>query len=121
MATPPHYCLVLEYCGQPRATADPAPPIRPPELRNGCAAALAAAAAAGWHLGVLTLCWCPPIVHALLPGLAAAEASVWSNRIDAESGACLCVFKPESFRRAARLQPSVFSPCAAERPAFEPR
>ena len=44
---------------------------------------VAAAAGEGWRLGVLTLNWCPPLVHAFLPVLAAAEARVWSNRIDA--------------------------------------
>ena len=32
-------------------TAALEPPIRPPALRDGCAATLAAAAAEGWHLG----------------------------------------------------------------------
>ena len=66
--------------------AAPDPPIRPPALRDGCASTLAAAAGEGWRLGVLTLNWCPPLVHAFLPVLAAAEARVWSNRIDASTG-----------------------------------
>lgn len=64
-------------------TAAPEPPVRPPALRGGCTAALAAAAAEGWHLGVLTLNWCAPVVHAYLPVLNAANARVWSNSIDA--------------------------------------
>ena len=58
------------------------PPVRPPVLRDSCATVLAAAAAEGWQLGVLTLNWCPPVVHAFLPVLADTDAVVWSNRID---------------------------------------
>ena len=66
--------------------AAPEPPIQPPALRDGCAAALAAAAADGWQLGVLTLNWCPPVVHSYLPVLTRTGASVWSNRIDGCGG-----------------------------------
>ena len=64
-------------------TGAPQPPIRPPALRDGCTETLAAAAADGWRLGVLTLNWCAPLVHAYLPLLRAAQAHVWSNSIDA--------------------------------------
>ena len=62
-------------------------PIKPPELRPGCAATLAAAAADGWRLGVLTLNWCPALVRAYLPLLAEyPDAPMWSNSIDVATG-----------------------------------
>ena len=47
-----------------------------------------AAAAAGWQLGVLSLNWCPPLIHTYLPVLAATEARVWSNAIDERGVVC---------------------------------
>jgi len=49
-------------------------PQPPPSLQPGCAAALAAAAAAGCRLGVLSVNWCPALIHALLAPPLGADA-----------------------------------------------
>ena len=79
-------------------SARSAPPARVPELRDGCVSTLAEAAACGWELGVLSICWCPAIIRAYLPllvegadeggaaGRPAAGSRIWSNRIDEQSG-----------------------------------
>ena len=70
--------------------ADPsAAPVRVPELREGCDATLASASARDWQLAILSLNWCPPLIHAMLPVLEASApppAPVWSNRIEEASG-----------------------------------
>ena len=67
-----------------------------PQLRDGCVATLEAAAACGWELGVLSICWCPAIIRAYLPllegnsegesGSPLVASRIWSNRIDEHSG-----------------------------------
>ena len=52
-------------------------------LRRGCLSTLRMAADRGWSLGVLSLNWWPPLIHAFLPILSERDAAVWSNNIDA--------------------------------------
>ena len=56
-------------------------------LQPGCLEALARANTTGWHFGVLSINWCPDLIHAMLlrdmqhnPN----DSPCWSNRVDGE-------------------------------------
>ena len=74
---------IAEWRAQPSAA-----PCQVPALREGCEQTLAGALACGWRLGILSLNWCPPVIHALLPVLKSfpPPADVWCNSIDEASG-----------------------------------
>ena len=54
-----------------------------PAVRPGVEATLADALTGGSKLAVLTLNWCPPLLHALLPVLQHKDVQMFSNDIDA--------------------------------------
>ena len=77
---------IAEWRAEPSAA-----PVSVPELRVGCAETLRAAVESGWDLGVLSISWCPPIIHAYLPILSDGAQSerngmVWANAIDEATG-----------------------------------
>lgn len=74
---------IAEWRAQPSAA-----PCQVPALREGCEETLSGALACGWRLGILSLNWCPPVIHALLPVLKSSPppADVWCNSIDEASG-----------------------------------
>lgn len=74
-------------------------------LHPGCVPALAAAHRAGWHLGVLSINWCPPLIEAALlqrvraalaeseegrdagiatPSKRLSKENIWSNAVNSE-------------------------------------
>ena len=57
-------------------------PRKLPSLRPHCAETLEAAIGLGCRLDVLSLNWCPPLIHAYLPMLASSGGRVFSNTID---------------------------------------
>ena len=75
--------VLSEWKAEPSAA-----PVRVPELRDGCEATLASASAREWQLAILSLNWCPPLIHATLPIFEAPARPplVWSNRIEETSG-----------------------------------
>ena len=55
-----------------------------PQLREGCAACLAAAAANDCSLGVLSINWCHALIEVVLAPTNVPLAEIWSNELDTD-------------------------------------